>query len=126
MYAFSLITSCQFRTDLLVDDAFYTHLKALSPAALDLSLRQLVTIDQHRLFLHALTQRLRAHRDFEAVQAIMTVFLRVHGDVIVANADGELGAALEELVEVQRSESRRVSELLGRALGTLGFVRDVV
>lgn len=110
----------------MVDDAFYTHLKALSPAALDLSLRQLVTIDQHRLFLHALTQRLRAHRDFEAVQAIMTVFLRVHGDVIVANADGELGAALEELVKVQRSESRRVGELLGRALGTLGFVRDVV
>lgn len=56
----------------------------------------------------------------------MTVFLRVHGDVIVANADGELGAALEELAEVQRSESRRVGELLGRALGTLGFVRDVV
>ena len=44
-------------------------MKTLSPAAIDLELRSLVTLDDQRLFLTALIQRLRSHRDFEAVQA---------------------------------------------------------
>lgn len=54
----------------------------------------------------------------------MNVFLRVHGDVLVANA--ELRDALETLQEVQRRESERVMELLASSLGTLSFVKDTV
>ena len=96
----------------------------LSPAALDLELRSLMTLDSLSLFMHALTQRLLSHRDFEAVQAMQNVFLRMHGDVFVANT--ELQDALESLVQVQQRESRRVLELISSSLGTLGFVRDTL
>ena len=69
-------------------------------------------------------QRLRSHRDFEAVQAFQNVFLRIHGDVLAANP--EVREELEGLMEVQKKESERVMELLASSLGTLGFVRDVL
>lgn len=108
----------------LPDEDFYSYVKTLSPAAIDLEIRSLVTLDAQRLFLIALIQRLRSHRDFEAVQTFQNVFLRIHGDVLVANA--ELRGELETLMEVQKKESERVLELLASSLGTLGFVRDVV
>ena len=58
------------------------------------------------------------------VQTFENVFLRVHGDVLVANV--ELRGALERLAEVQKRESGRVIELLASSLGTLAFVRDTV
>ena len=100
-------------------------MKTLSPAAIDLELRSLVTLDLQRLFLTALIQRLRSHRDFEAVQTFQNVFLRLHGDVLIANAD-EVGEELRRLQEVQKVESERVLELLAKSLGTLGFVKDVL
>ncbi|KJA14833.1 hypothetical protein HYPSUDRAFT_208393 [Hypholoma sublateritium FD-334 SS-4] len=105
-------------------EGFFNYAKMLSPAALDLELRSLMTLDSLSLFMHALTQRLLSHRDFEAVQAMQNVFLRMHGDVLVANV--ELQDALESLVQVQQRESRRVLELISSSLGTLGFVRDTL
>ncbi|TCD62177.1 hypothetical protein EIP91_007261 [Steccherinum ochraceum] len=84
-------------------DAFYDYVKTLSPAAIDLEIRSLVTLDAHRLFLTALIQRLRSHRDFEAVQTFQSVFLRIHGDVLVANE--ELKGDMGRLREVQAAES---------------------
>jgi U3 small nucleolar RNA-associated protein 21 len=77
-----------------------------------------------RLFMGALAGRLRARRDFEAVQTLQSVFLRTHGDVLIANA--ELAEALGRLRGAQRAESARVLELLAASLGTLGFVRDTM
>ena len=86
---------------------------------MDLELRSLVTIEAQQMFLTALTHRLHSHRDFEAVQALEAVFLRAHGDVLVANA--ELRGALERLQAVQRAESARVLELLASSLGGNGL-----
>ncbi|EGO20885.1 hypothetical protein SERLADRAFT_363098 [Serpula lacrymans var. lacrymans S7.9] len=105
-------------------DAFFDYVKILSPAAIDLEIRSLVTLDSFRQFLQALTRRLLSHRDFEAVQAFLSVFLRLHGDVIIENI--EIQEELEALLEVQRKESDRVLELLASSLGTLGFVRDTL
>ena len=91
---------------------------------MDLELRSLVTIEAQQMFLAALTHRLHSHRDFEAVQTFMNVFLRMHGDVLAVNA--ELEADLEVLAETQRRESERLLELLASSLGTLGFVRDTM
>ena len=76
-----------------------------------------------RRFLHCLLQRLKSHRDFEAVQTYLNVFLRMHGDELIENA--ELRADLEKLLELQKQESDRVLELISSSLGTLAFVRDV-
>ena len=106
----------------LSDEGFFNFSKTLSPAAIDLELRSLVTLQSLQLFLNALKQRLLSHRDFEAVQTFQNVFLRIHGDIIVAHQ--ELQSDLEELLGVQHKESQRVLELIASSLGTLGFVRD--
>ncbi|KAI0672967.1 Utp21-domain-containing protein [Trametes maxima] len=103
---------------------FFNHAKVLSPAAIDLELRALVSLDAMRMFLAALTSRLRSHRDFEAVQTFLNVFLRMHGDVLAGNA--ELQQDLETLADAQRRESERLLELLASSLGTLSFVRDTL
>lgn len=51
----------------------------------------------------------------------MSVFLRVHGDMLIANA--ELKEALDALRLEQERENKRLRELVGYALGTLGFLR---
>ncbi|KIM87254.1 hypothetical protein PILCRDRAFT_96034 [Piloderma croceum F 1598] len=105
-------------------EAFFSYVKTLSPAAVDLELRSLSTLDHIRLFLRALTRRLSSRRDFEAVQTLENVFLRMHADIIVANQ--ELQGELQRLMDVQRRESERVLELIASSLGTLGFVRDTL
>lgn len=121
---------------LILDNAFFEYLKSLSPSTLDLEIRSLVSLDHLNLFLTALIGRLRSHRDFEAVQAVLSVFLAVHGDVLIANGGGiggdeeheehepDLRGKLEELREVQRKEGGRLGELVGYAMGTLGFLRS--
>ena len=73
--------------------------------------------------MNALKRRLLTHRDFEAVQAFQSVFLSIHGDVLVGNV--EMRKGLEALFEVQKKESQKVLELISSSLGTLGFVRDI-
>lgn len=100
---------------------FFEYAKSLSPSALDLEIRSLSSLDHMAAFLETLTMRLRSHRDFEAVQALMSVFLTVHADVLIANA--ELKDSLVQLREEQRKESSRLSGLMGFAMGTLSFLR---
>ena len=104
------------------DDPFFVYIKALSPVATDLEIRSLVSLDHLGLFLHAMTARLRSHRDFEAIQAVMSVFLTVHADVLIANS--ELRDRLVALREEQRKESKRLGELVAYAMGTLNFLRS--
>jgi U3 small nucleolar RNA-associated protein 21 len=107
----------------LSDEDFFHYAKSLSPAAIDLEIRTLVTIDHLRTFLHALDQRLRSRRDFEVVQTFQNVFLRMHGDVAIANE--ELLPSLEALRRTQKQESERLFDLIASSLGTLSFIRDV-
>ncbi|WVR06365.1 hypothetical protein IAU60_003396 [Kwoniella sp. DSM 27419] len=102
-------------------NAFFEYVKSLPPSTLDMEIRSLLSLEHLSQFLHALTARLRSHRDYEAVQAIMSVFLSVHGDMLIANE--ELKDKLVELKDEQQRESKRLRELVGYALGTLGFLR---
>ena len=104
------------------DSSFFTYLKSLPPSATDLEIRSLLSLQHLDAFITALTQRLRSKKDYEAVQAYLAVFLRVHGDVLVANT--ELRDALLSLKEEQKREGERVRRLVGYALGTIGFLRN--
>jgi U3 small nucleolar RNA-associated protein 21 len=73
--------------------------------------------------MHALEQRLKSHRDFEAVQSLVAVFLRIQAEVLIQNV--ELEPLLRSMLEAQRKESRRIIELLTSSLGTLNFVRNI-
>ncbi|CAK7263984.1 rRNA-processing protein utp21 [Sporothrix epigloea] len=110
---------------------FVDHLKNLPPAQADLELRSLAAEEgELALFVRAMTSRLRARRDYELVQAWMTVFLRLHGGVAVEAAAHENGylddfaAALAEWRAVQEQESSRLDALVGYCGGVVGFLRN--
>jgi len=89
-----------------------------------LEIRSLATLQDLSTFLRALSQRLKSHRDFEAVQAYLNLFLRLHGELLVSNP--ELRTDLETLLSLQRQESSRLLDSIASCLGTLAFVRDTL
>jgi len=114
-------TAVQFK---VIDEGFFHQVKILQPVALELELRSLTSLQSLKVFMHALVQRLKTRRDFEAIEAVMSVFLRLHADILITNK--ELKESLEELEEVQRTQSQRLSDLISSSLGTLNFVRDIL
>jgi U3 small nucleolar RNA-associated protein 21 len=109
---------------MLPDEAFFTFAKSLSPAAADLEIRSLVTVQDLSIFLCALSQRLKSRRDFEAVQTYLNVFLRMHGEMLVSKP--ELRNDLDAFLSLQRQESSRLLDSISSCLGTLAFVRDAL
>lgn len=129
-------------------EPFIAHLSSLSPAAADIEIRSLSPMltagdssftthspplplsHQHQseltLIVHALTARLRQKRDYELVNAWMTVFLKVHGESVVEDPglSGGLREALAEWKAVQQEEARRLGEILGFCKGVVGWLRS--
>lgn len=73
--------------------------------------------------MHALLARLRSHRDFEACQTFLALFLRIHGDLLIANP--ETRSSLEAIAAQQKKEAERLIDLTHYNLGTLAFLRGV-
>ncbi|KAJ3524469.1 hypothetical protein NM208_g12048 [Fusarium decemcellulare] len=111
-----------------VYDEFIDHLKSLSPSSADLELRSLSVGDSDEdsnellHFIRALTARLKARRDYELTQAWMTVFLRLHFDLVMENKD--LLAALGDWKEYQEKECSRLDGLVGYCSGVVSFLRS--
>ncbi|KAK0544166.1 rRNA-processing protein utp21 [Tilletia horrida] len=131
----------------------FQYLHSLSTPNIDLEIRSLARVQDFTNFLRAMTIRLQAHLDYEAVQAMLAVFVRVHGEALIANGvrlkssqaqddsgfielDGmddeaaeEQGRALAEAVRLLlvelHTESSRVMELLDYCLGSLSLIRDI-
>ncbi|GAA97011.1 hypothetical protein E5Q_03685 [Mixia osmundae IAM 14324] len=110
---------------------FFAHAISLPPSTIDVEIRSL-SPDQLVPFIKLLTQRLRSHQDFEAIQALLAVFLRTQGESIISSV-GQADAmekqaildALDELRQEQRKGNDRIGRLIGFSLGALGFVRNV-
>lgn len=107
----------------------YTHLLAylasLPPSAADVAIRTLDTTEPYtelRTFISALTLRLTERRDYELVQAWMSVFLRLHGDTIVRDTD--LVEGLRKWQDEAKRERERVGGLVGYSVGVVGWVRS--
>ncbi|GAA5832443.1 hypothetical protein JCM3766R1_003075 [Sporobolomyces carnicolor] len=105
--------------------SFFEYLKALSPSALDLEIRSLTTLPHLARFLDALLARLRSHRDFEATETFLAVFLRVHGDVLVENPEDGIRDRMLAIQREQKREAERLIDLTHYNLGTLAFLRNV-
>ncbi|KAH7138910.1 Utp21 specific WD40 associated putative domain-containing protein [Dendryphion nanum] len=103
-----------------------THLSSLNPSAADIAIRTIDTEEPYtemQTFMHALTDRLEERKDYELVQAWMSVFLRIHGDVIVK--EPELVELLKKWQEEAKRERERVAGLVGYSVGVVGWVRSV-
>ena len=101
--------------------SFLEHFKDLSPSAADIEIRSLSPVELVP-FVNALTWRLQEKRDYELVQAWMSVFLRLHGESV--SGDAELLEALRKWRAEQGQESRRLGELVGYCGGVVGFLRS--
>lgn len=100
---------------------FIDHLKGLPPSAADIEIRSLNPAELVP-FVNALTWRLQGKRDYELVQAWMSVFLRLHGEHVAG--DAALVEALKRWRVEQGEESRRLGELVGYCGGVVGFLRS--
>ncbi|KAJ4382397.1 rRNA-processing protein utp21 [Didymella sp. IMI 355093] len=101
------------------------YLSSLPPSAADIAIRTLDTQEPYselRTFITALTSRLQERRDYELVQAWMSVFLRLHGDVVVR--DEELVGLLRKWQDESKRERERVGGLVGYSVGVVGWVRS--
>ncbi|KAH8644331.1 hypothetical protein IG631_01795 [Alternaria alternata] len=102
-----------------------THLSSLPPSAADIAIRTLDTTEPYtelRTFIEALTARLQEGRDYELVQAWMSVFLRLHGDIVVKDSD--LVGELRKWQEEAKRGRERVGGLVGYSVGVVGWVRS--
>ncbi|KAG6036507.1 hypothetical protein E4U41_005638 [Claviceps citrina] len=107
---------------------FIGHLKSLSPSSADLELRSLSVGDGEEEsnellhFIRALSAQLAARKDYELTQAWMTVFLRLHFDMVMEN-EALLGA-LEQWKARQIQECNRLDHLVGYCSGVVSFLRS--
>jgi U3 small nucleolar RNA-associated protein 21 len=102
-----------------------SYLASLPPSAADIAIRTLDTVPpctELHTFMKALTARLEERRDYELVQAWMSVFLRLHGDVIVK--DEGLIQQLRKWQEEAKRERERVGGLVGYSVGVVGWIRS--
>lgn len=122
-------------------EKFVDHLKTLSPSSADMEIRSLHEGEEMVNFVEALTGRLKTRRDWELGMAWMSVFLKVHGGVVMEEGeeqevgvwgaeDGEgdwrerLREALERWKSVQAGEQKRLSDRVGFCLGVAEFLRS--
>jgi U3 small nucleolar RNA-associated protein 21 len=101
------------------------YLSSLPPSAADVAIRTLDTTNPYtelRTFVKGLTARLEERRDYELIQAWMSVFLRLHGDVIVR--DEVLVEMLRKWQGEAKRERERIGGLVGYSVGVVGWVRS--
>ena len=103
-------------------DPFLQHLKAVGPAAADIAIRAMRT-DKHEMviFVQALTWMMHQRRDFELGQAWMSVFLRIHRDLVIG--DNELREAVDQWSVALEEEKKRIQKLAGYCNGLVGYLR---
>lgn len=132
-------------------NSLFLYLHSLSPPALDAEIRSLLRVVDVTAFLQCMTKRLQQHLDYDAIQAMVSVALKIHSNLIIENGikvvegqqavddsqmdegvdegqsfEGrELGQAVRELMIEQYKEGNRVLELLQYCIGSLAFVRDL-
>ncbi|KAI7823322.1 Utp21 specific WD40 associated putative domain-containing protein [Gamsiella multidivaricata] len=92
---------------------FFDHLKTLNPSAVDFELRSMSLdndLAEPRYFLEAIEYLLSMRRDFELAEAYLNLFLRIHGDVLVANPDAGLDDEDEDDEDDEDEDSEMESD----------------
>lgn len=114
-------------------EPFIEHLSSLPPSAADIQIRSLSPLplslpsnssptNELVLFIRALMARLRQKRDYELLQTWLAVFLKVHGESVIA--DPGLREVLQEWRVVQGEEAARLAARVGFCSGVVAWVRS--
>ncbi|KAG0764980.1 hypothetical protein G6F33_002109 [Rhizopus arrhizus] len=83
---------------------YVEYAKSLSPAAIDVELRSF-TIDPEltllNYFLEAIVYMLKSRKNFELAQAWLSVFLNIHGDLIISNTSQPIHDNIKAILDIQ-------------------------
>ncbi len=109
-------------------------LREKGPAAVEIEVRSLSpewggTHELCRQFLLATCAALASRRHFEAIQAHLALFLKLHGDLILAGDGGggcDLPSALEEAAEAHESAAAALNADLASAAAIAAFCRNAL
>lgn len=98
----------------------------MSPSAIDVELRSF-SIDGEltmlNYYLEAILFMLNSRKNFELAQAWLSVFLNIHGDLIVANPTNDVHHKLKDILDIQGTEFGRLSQQIHYSLCLIDFTR---
>lgn len=97
------------------------YMTSLPPSAADLEIRSL-SVEEMPIFIHALTEQLHLRKSFELVNTWMSVFLKLHGDII-SEVD-EINDAVLSWRRAMEAEEKRLAQLVGYTRGVVEFLRS--
>lgn len=117
-------------------DPLVSFLKGLSPSEIDLEFRMLKIIDDSEVLDEArgkqlqeigmvmdfLTEEIRSKRDFEFLQALTRLFLKIHGETILG--ESLLQEKGKSLLELESSMWQRLDNMFQNVRCVLSFVSD--
>ncbi|CAD1808987.1 Utp21 specific WD40 associated putative domain family protein [Candida parapsilosis] len=105
---------------------FLEYLMKLSPAALDLEIRSLNSqppYEEMTSFVKALTLGLGSNTNFELIETILSLFLKVHGDVIHQSEDSsKLRAALSDYSQMSEKMNDKLDEAVKYCSSVINFI----
>lgn len=105
--------------------SFLDFLCTTTPSTIDLEIRALNSfppLTELTSFVLALAAGLHSNTNFDLYQAIIALFLQIHGDVISANRDGELRDAIEALERKNQDQCSKLDHLVKYCSGVLDFL----
>lgn len=108
-------------------DAFVKYLVGLPPAAMDLEIRSLNSqppLTEMVYFVRALISGLKSKQNFELVETIFSMFLKVHGDVIhqFENIDN-LHDALADYSSINSDMNEEIETTIKYCSSIINFIR---
>ncbi|KAI8333218.1 Utp21 specific WD40 associated putative domain-containing protein [Blakeslea trispora] len=105
---------------------FVEYAKSLSPSAIDVEIRSF-SIDPElsllNYYLDAILYMLETRKNFELAQAWLSVFLNIHGDLIVSNPTNPIHDKLQSILDIQGAEFGRLSQQIHYSLCLIDFAR---
>ncbi|KNE93955.1 hypothetical protein PSTG_12630 [Puccinia striiformis f. sp. tritici PST-78] len=118
---------------------FFKYIENLSPSALDLEIRSLSDIQDLLSLIKALEIRLKEGKDFEMIQAILSVFLKIHGSRLAGSQEASIFGspgqeeedhqkilpAIKSLLAVQEEVCTQLNRLVDYGIGVSAFVRGL-
>jgi hypothetical protein len=101
-------------------------MKAMSPSAIDFEIRTMDMMDDFetlKQFLTALCECMKRNRDFEMLQSLVNVTLKIHSDIFSANASS-FAAILSDLLDVQQRRWSDLDQLFQKSICLVDFIRN--
>ncbi|KAI8055226.1 Utp21 specific WD40 associated putative domain-containing protein [Syncephalis plumigaleata] len=102
------------------------HLQGLNPSGVDFAIRSLSPMDDCKelaLFLTAIHEQMQNKRNFDALEAYLNVFLKIHSDLVLASES--LSVQLQKIKSLREVEWSQVEDLFQNALCLVDFGRNV-